>query len=187
MPTLAPPQSGKQPPPTPPPAPQAKAPELDVLGKFPAGSITPQEGLDQPTWIVRREILADLARELRDGPTRYDLLMGLCGVDFPDRDERFDVVYHLYSMPRNARLRLKVPLGESDPVLPSLIPLWKAANWNEREVYDMFGVRFEGHPDLRRILMPEDYQGHPQRRDFPVGGEPVLFTYNDATSPGWTR
>ena len=64
---------------------------------------------------------------------------------------------------------------------------WPTADHQEREVYDMFGVRFEGHPDLRRILMPEDYEGHPQRRDFPVGGEPVLFTYNDATSPGWTR
>ena len=66
-------------------------------------------------------------------------------------------------------------------------PDWPTADHQEREIYDMFGVRFEGHPDLRRILMPEDFEGFPQRRDYPIGGEPVLFTYNDATSPGWTR
>jgi NADH-quinone oxidoreductase subunit C/D len=142
------------------------APERAVLAKFPPGSITPQEGLDQQTWIVRREVLADLARELRDGATRYDLLMDLCGVDFPDRAERFDAVYHLYSMPRNARLRLKVPVAESDPVLPSLVPVWKGANWQEREAFDMFGLRFTGHPNLSRILCHEGFQGHPLRKDY---------------------
>jgi NADH-quinone oxidoreductase subunit C/D len=160
VPTLAPAQSDSQA------AAAAAAPELAALGKFPAGSITPQEGLDQPTWIVRREVLAGLARELRDGPTRYDLLMDLAGVDFPDREERFDAVYHLYSLPRNARLRLKVPVAESDPVLPSLVPVWKAANWNEREAYDMFGLRFTGHPNLCRILCHEGFQGHPLRKDY---------------------
>jgi NADH-quinone oxidoreductase subunit C len=76
-----------------------------------------------------------------------------------------------------------VPLDA--PVVPSVTPQWATANFQEREVYDMFGVLFEGHPDLRRILMPEDYEGFPQRRDFPVGGEPVLFTHNEPTQPGW--
>ncbi|HLE82891.1 MAG TPA: NADH-quinone oxidoreductase subunit C, partial [Thermoanaerobaculia bacterium] len=135
--------------------------------KYAEGSIVPQEGLDQQTWVVRREVLADLARDLRDGrETRFDLLLDLCGVDFPDREERFEAVYHLYSIPRNARLRLKVPLTEADPTLPSLIPVWKAADWFEREAYDMFGFGFEGHPNLRRLLTHEAFRGHPLRKDY---------------------
>jgi NADH-quinone oxidoreductase subunit C/D len=141
-----------------------------VRSKFPAGSITPvpaDAGLDQPTWIVEREVLADLARELRDNrETRFDLLMDVAGVDFPDRPERFEAVYHLYSVPRNARLRLKVPVAESDPVLPSLVPVWNAANWAEREVFDMFGLRFTGHPNLSRLLCHEAFQGHALRKDY---------------------
>jgi len=144
-----------------------------VRSKFPDGSIVPAPadprlgGADPPTWIVRREVLADLARELRDNrETRFDLLMDLAGVDFPDRPERFEAVYHLYSVPRNARLRLKVAVAESDPVLPSLNPVWKAANWAEREVYDMFGLRFTGHPNLSRLLCHEAFEGHPLRKDY---------------------
>ena len=85
------------------------------------------------------------------------------------------------------RLTVKLRVTTEEAEVESVTPDWPTANHQEREVYDMFGVRFEGHPDLRRILMPEDYEGYPQRRDFPVGGEPVLFTHNDATSPGWTR
>ena len=86
-----------------------------LLDRYPEGSIRPQEGLDQPTWVVKREILGDLARDLRDDPdSRYDLLLDLCGVDYPEREERFEVVYHLYSLPRGERLRLKVPVAEAD-------------------------------------------------------------------------
>ena len=149
-----------------------------VRSKFPAGSITPvpaDAGLDQPTWIVQREVLADLARELRDDrETRFDLLMDLAGVDFPDRPERFEAVYHLYSIPRNARLRLKVQVAESDPVLPSLVPVWNAANWAEREVFDMFGLRFTGHPNLSRILCHEAFQGHPLRKDYDAARRWIL-------------
>jgi NADH-quinone oxidoreductase subunit C/D len=149
-----------------------------VRSKFPAGSIAPvpaSAGLDQPTWIVRREVLVELARELRDNrETRFDLLMDLAGVDFPDRPERFDAVYHLYSVPRNARLRLKVEVAESDPVLPSLVPVWNAANWAEREVYDMFGLRFTGHPNLSRILCHEAFQGHPLRKDYDAARRWIL-------------
>ncbi len=138
-----------------------------LLDRYPEGSIAPQEGLDQPTWIVRREILQELARDLRDHPqTRFDLLLDLCGVDFPQREERFEAVYHLFSVPRRERLRLKVPVSEEDPVLPSLIDVWKAANWFEREAFDMFGLRFDGHPNLRRILTHEAFQGHPLRKDY---------------------
>lgn len=146
-----------------------------VRSRFPAGSITPAPvsaaggpgGLDQPTWIVDRGVLADLARELRDNQeTRFDLLMDVAGVDYPDRPARFEAVYHLYSVSRNARLRLKVPVAESDPVLPSLVPVWNAANWAEREVFDMFGLRFTGHPNLSRILCHEAFQGHPLRKDY---------------------
>jgi NADH-quinone oxidoreductase subunit C/D len=138
-----------------------------VAAKFPAGSITPQEGLDQTTWIVRRDVLLDLARELKSNPaTQYDMMLDLGGVDYPDRAERFEVVYHLLSLPRNARLRLKVPLREDDAVVPSLLPVWKAVDWFERELFDMFGIRVEGHPNLRRILCHEGFQGHPLRKDY---------------------
>src|ERR1019366_5411618 len=90
-------------------------------------------------------------------------------------------------MERVDRLTVKLRVPVAEPTVESVTPDWPTADHQEREIYDMFGVRFEGHPDLRRILMPEDYEGHPQRRDFPIGGEPVLFTHNDATSPGWTR
>ena len=146
-----------------------------LLDRYPQGSIRPQAGLDQPTWVVRREILADLARDLRDDPdSRYDLLLDLCGVDYPERDERFEAVYHLYSLPRGERLRLKVPVAESDPVLPSLIGVWKAADWFEREAWDMFGLTFEGHPNLRRILTHEAFRGHPLRKDYDAARRWIL-------------
>ncbi|TNF82121.1 MAG: NADH-quinone oxidoreductase subunit D [Acidobacteria bacterium] len=138
-----------------------------LLERYPEGSILPQEGLDQPAWVVRREILEDLARDLRDHPeTRFDLLLDLCGVDFPERSERFEAVYHLFSVTRKERLRLKVPVSEAEPVLPSLVDVWKGANWFEREAFDLFGLRFEGHPNLRRILTHEGFQGHPLRKDY---------------------
>jgi NADH-quinone oxidoreductase subunit C/D len=138
-----------------------------LLEVFPEGSVVSEEGLDQPTWIVRREVLRDLALALRDDPEAgFDLLLDLCGVDFPDRAERFEAVYHLRSLSRGERLRLKVPVSEKDPVLPSLVGVWKAADWFEREAYDMFGLRFDGHPNLRRILTHEAFQGHPLRKDY---------------------
>ena len=138
-----------------------------LLERFPAGAIVAEEGLDQPTWIVKREVLADLAQALRDDPeTRFDMLLDLCGVDYPDREERFEAVYHLYSMPRAERLRLKVRVAEGDPVLPSLVEVWKAADWFEREAYDMFGLRFEGHPNLRRLLTHDGFVGHALRKDY---------------------
>jgi NADH-quinone oxidoreductase subunit C/D len=139
-----------------------------VLDRFPAGAIEVEEGLDQPTWIVRdKAVLVDLARELRDDPaTRFDLILDLCGVDYPEREHRFEAVYHLYSIPRRERLRLKVPCREDELTLPTLIPVWKAVNWFEREAYEMFGFRFEGHPNLSRLLTHEAFQGYPLRKDY---------------------
>ena len=150
-----------------------------LLDRLPKGSVTPQEGLDQPTWIVAREHLLELCRDLRDNPkTRFDMLLDLCGVDFPDRSDedggRFEAVYHLYSMPRGERLRLKVPLTEADPVLPSLIPIWKAADWFEREAWDLFGFRFTGHPNLRRLLTHDGFQGHALRKDYDAARRWIL-------------
>jgi NADH-quinone oxidoreductase subunit C len=117
----------------------------------------------------------------------YRALMSVHGVDYYPEEPRLGVHYELLDMERVDRLtvKLRVPLAQAS--VESVTADWPTADHQEREVYDMFGVNFDGHPDLRRILMPEDYEGHPQRRDFPIGGEPVLFTYNDATSPGWTR
>lgn len=116
----------------------------------------------------------------------YGMLVSVHGVDYFPQEPRFGVLYELLSMAARDRVAVKVRVPEGVAV-PAVTPNWPAANYHEREVYDMFGVPFEGHPDLRRILMPEDYLGHPQRRDYPIGGEPVIFTHNDADTPGWFR
>ncbi|HEX4494786.1 MAG TPA: NADH-quinone oxidoreductase subunit D [Thermoanaerobaculia bacterium] len=166
MSTLAPPQ----------PKPSTATPELDaVRAKFPAGSVLPQEGLDQPVWIVSKDVLFDVARELKENPqTQFDMMLDLCGVDFPDREERFEAVYHLYSIQRGARLRLKVPMHEKDLALPSMTRLWQGLNWFEREAYEMFGFGFEGHPNLRRLLTHEAFQGHPLRKDYDAAKRWIL-------------
>jgi NADH-quinone oxidoreductase subunit C len=121
------------------------------------------------TVVVSREALLDAAKLLREEPElRFDFLSDLCGVDRRGRVERFEVVYHLYSITHNARLRLKVRLSEDDLSLPSVAEVWATANWHEREAFDMFGIEFTGHPDLRRILNPDDFEGFPFRKDFPI-------------------
>jgi NADH-quinone oxidoreductase subunit C len=117
----------------------------------------------------------------------YQMLMSVHGVDYYPEEPRLGVHYELLDMARVDRIAVKLRVPTDPPSVASVTPQWPTADHQEREIYDMFGVVFDGHPDLRRILMPEDYEGHPQRRDFPIGGEPVLFTHNDASSPGWTR
>jgi NADH-quinone oxidoreductase subunit C len=126
-----------------------------------------------------RETLAALREQ------GFGALMSVHGVDYFPDEPRLGVHYELLDMTALDRVtvRLRVPTGE--PRVPSVTPDWPTANHQEREVFDMFGVIFDGHPDPRRILMPEDYEGHPQRRDFPIGGEPILFTHNEATGPRW--
>ena len=126
------------------------------------------------TAVVTREAIVDALTFCRDDAAfRFDVLMDLTAVDYlkyPGREDgpRFDVVYHLYSMTHNHRLRLRVPVEQDDPVVPTATTLWPIANWLEREVWDMFGIRFAGHPDLRRLLMYEEFVGHPLRKDYPV-------------------
>jgi NADH-quinone oxidoreductase subunit C len=127
------------------------------------------------TVIVPAGRLLEVARLLRDSPEGlFDYCSDVTASDWPARPQRFDVVYCLYSTKRRQRVRMKVRAGEQDAV-PSVTGVWPAANWLEREVFDMFGVRFTGHPDLRRILMPDDWQGHPERKDYPLEGPGELL------------
>jgi NADH-quinone oxidoreductase subunit C len=114
----------------------------------------------------------------------YNFLASLHGVDYYPDEPRLGVLYELLNMQRVDRITVKARVPTTAPNVPSVMELYPGADFPEREVYDMFGVVFEGHADLRRILMPEDYEGHPQRRDFPTGGEPVLFTYNEQHNYG---
>jgi NADH-quinone oxidoreductase subunit C len=130
------------------------------------------------TMIVPVAKLLDAARCLRDTPeTAFDFCSDVTASDWPTRPQRFDVIYCLYSTRFRTRVRLKVRAAEHDPV-PSVSGIWPAANWLEREVYDLFGVNFTGHPDRRRILMPEDWQGFPQRKDYPLEGPGELLMEN---------
>ncbi|MDE3069357.1 MAG: NADH-quinone oxidoreductase subunit C [Acidobacteriota bacterium] len=114
----------------------------------------------------------------------YTFLASLHGLDYHPHEPRLGVQYELLDMKRRDRVTVALRVSTEAPEVDSVTPAWPAADHQEREVHDMFGVIFRGHPDLRRILMPEDYVGHPQRRDFPIGGEPVLFTYNDTDTLG---
>jgi NADH-quinone oxidoreductase subunit C len=127
---------------------------------------------DQVTVVVPAAKVAELLAFLRDDEvTAFDLLADQTAADWPDRPKRFDVVYHLYSIPKNHRLRLKAHVGEGES-MPSAVSIYKAANWHEREIFDLFGVVFDGHPDLRRILLPDEWRGHPLRKEFPLEGFP---------------
>src|SRR5690242_13452324 len=140
--------------------------------------------------MVKREFIVDVCRLMRDDPDlQYNFFSECLGVDYlshPQRypGSRFEVIYNLYSLVyekdgvqygKNRRVFLKVPVPADDPVVPSVVAAYPGAGFTEREIFDMFGVRFSGNPDLRRLLMPEDWVGHPQRKDYPLGGERVQF------------
>jgi NADH-quinone oxidoreductase subunit C len=135
------------------------------------------------TLHVRREKLRDLAQPLRDDQDlRFELLSSLSGVHYPmDAGRELHVVYELTSMTHNRRIRLEVAAPDDDPHVPSVVSVWPTADFQERETWDMFGVIFDGHPALTRIMMPDDWPGHPQRKDYPLGGIPV--EYKGATIP----
>ena len=144
------------------------------------------------TLTVKPDHVLGALRWLRDEPLqRYNFLASLHGADYLPAEPRFGVHYELLNMERVERFHLKALLadpGDSElPEIDSCVELFPTAELQERELYDMFGVRFRGHPDLRRLLMPEDYEGYPQRRDFPIGGEPILFTHNERDVPGWWK
>jgi NADH-quinone oxidoreductase subunit C len=155
---------------------------LNRLGeRFGAAIVETRDYRGDHTAILERAVLLDalvFAKTERD--LAFDVLMDLTAVDylrFPGREDgpRFEIVYHLYSLPFNHRLRLKVRVEEDDAVVPSAVSVWPIANWFEREVWDMFGIRFEGHPDLRRLLMYEEFEGHPLRKDYPINRRQPLI------------
>jgi NADH-quinone oxidoreductase subunit C len=135
------------------------------------------------TLHVAREHLLGLVKILRDDAyLRFELFSGVSGVHYPtDTDRELHAVYHLASLTHNRRIRLEVSAPDSDPHVPSVVSVYPSADWHERETFDMFGLIFDGHPHLTRILMPDDWPGHPQRKDYPLGGIPV--EYKGATIP----
>jgi NADH-quinone oxidoreductase subunit C len=156
---------------------------LEALGQTliasSGGAITAAElAFGELTLTAPRDRVVEALTLLRDhSASRCQQLIDLCGVDYPDRRQRFEVVYHLLSMVRNHRLRLKVPTDEDTPV-PSITGVYPVADWFEREAFDMYGIFFDGHPDLRRILTDYGFHGHPLRKDFPMTGY-VEVRYDD--------
>jgi NADH-quinone oxidoreductase subunit C len=142
------------------------------------------------TVVVAADHVVEVLRWLRDDPAqRYNFLASVHGSDYLPAEPRFGMHYELLNMQRVERLHVKALVSDPGdgelPEIDSCVSLFPTAELQERETYDMFGIEFRGHPDLRRLLMPEDYEGWPQRRDFPLGGEPVLFTHNEHTTPRW--
>jgi NADH-quinone oxidoreductase subunit C len=127
--------------------------------------------LGEFTLVIRKHRIRQVCTLLRD-ELGFDSLRDLCGADYYRPEERFEVIYNLYALARRFRLRLKVRVDEADLRVDSVSGVWSTANWHERETYDMFGIRFEGHPDLRRIYLPEEFAYHPLRKDFPLMGIP---------------
>jgi NADH-quinone oxidoreductase subunit C len=134
--------------------------------RFGAAILDALEDRKQPYLIVDSSQLPEIARYSRD-VEKFDLLEDYTAVDWPRREKRFDLIVILYSFPHNFRLRLKIPVSATEE-LPSLVEVWPVANWLEREIFDLFGIVFKGHPDLKRILLPEEWQGHPLRKDYDI-------------------
>ena len=187
-PAAKPPAAAHPPPaPAPPSGPTEPAPPADLavpgyIGSLQAaipGSVTHTSyWIGDWTIVVPAARILEIAKYLRTAPdAAFDLCSDVTATDWPPRAERFDVVYCLYSIRHRHRVRVKVRLADTQPIA-SVTPVWPSANWLEREVWDMFGISFAGHPDLRRILMPEDWQGHPQRKDYPLEGPGELLMEN---------
>jgi NADH-quinone oxidoreductase subunit C len=140
--------------------------------QFPGEVLSVSELRGQVSVVIKKDRVRDIARYLHDEPALlFDHLKDLCGVDYLGKKQpRFEVVYHLYSIRHRHLIRLKAQVPEEDCRIESVVPVWTGANWHERECYDMFGVVFDGHPDLRRVLLPEDWEGHPLRKDYPLRG-----------------
>ena len=144
-------------------------------------------GGDLQTFRVDRKVLVELARHLKDDPDLdFKLLLDVCGVDYPERAERFESVYHLASLTHGHRIRLKVPLPGDAPVVPSVYPVWKSADWFEREAFDLMGILFSGHPNLKRILCHPAFQGHALRKDYDPG-QRWLLREGEQDEPVWAR
>jgi NADH-quinone oxidoreductase subunit C len=155
------------------------APEIiDILGPLvPGAAFEPGRSIDFATIYVPGDRLVETCRALRDADAlKFTTIIEVTAADYFPREPRFEVVYHLLSIPRRQRVRLKVRVPDGGS-LPTVQGIWKGAGWPEREVWDMFGIVFEGHTDLRRLLMPEDWEGHPARKDYPVQIRKAAQTY----------
>jgi NADH-quinone oxidoreductase subunit C len=168
--------------------------EQRLATQFPGVAITrlTGEAIRDHVLIVPAANLVEVCTFLRDDPElQFAMLSWISGVDWLPRDPRFEVVYGLLSLERNARLTLKVMVPEEQAKVPTVTGVWSTANWHERETYDFYGIEFTGHPDLTRILLPEDWVGWPLRKDSPLGYEEVAFTHNTPDrklpSPSLTR
>jgi NADH-quinone oxidoreductase subunit C len=143
---------------------------------------------DEVTVVVDREELLTALAWLRDeSDLSLDFLSDLSATDWPEREPRFWIAYHLFSMRHGHRVRVKVGVPGEDAHLPSVVERYPTADWHEREVFDFFGVVFDGHPDLRRIIMPDDWEGHPLRKDHPLGGVPTRYKHGAFIPPADTR
>jgi NADH-quinone oxidoreductase subunit C len=151
---------------------QSSNPAVEVLRAWSANAIEEViEFRGETTLVVPRKVLVAVAERCKnDEKLQFNLLTDATCVDRFPLEPRFELQYHLVSIPKKNKLRLRVRVSGDDPVVDSLVPVWPGANWLEREIFDLMGIRFAGHPDLRRILLPEDWEGHPLRRDFPVEG-----------------
>lgn len=138
--------------------------------KFPDSVLDSHSFHGDETVIIKKEDIREVCRFLKSDPElSFDFLSDLCGVDYMGRKPRFEVVYHLFSLNKHHRIRLKAMVGEGEKI-DSVVGVWGTADWHEREAYDMYGIAFEGHPNLTRILMPENWDGHPLRKDYPLKG-----------------
>ncbi len=147
--------------------------ELKLNEKFPDSILEKIEFRDELTLIVDKNKIVEICQYLRDDPELlFDMLIDLCGVDRAKRNDRFEVLYNLLSLKNKFRLRLKVRIDEKDCKVDSITSIYPTANWHERETYDMFGIIFNNHPDLRRMYMPEEFEYYPLRKDFPLLGIP---------------
>jgi len=147
---------------------------LESLRAFrPDAILAAEESRGMPVIVVRKDHLVAVCEYLKNDPAMgFAMAIDITAVDFDRPEDRFEVVYHLYSLHRKAYVRLKVRVDESDLTVPTVTGVWASANWHERETFDMFGIRFTGHPDLRRMYMPEEFEYHPLRKDFPLMGIP---------------
>ena len=152
---------------------------LDAIkAQFPDDVLETHAFRGDETAVIRKEALLKASAFLRDG-LGFDFLMDLTAADYLPREPRFELVCHFYSSKHNYRLRLKCPVEGADPLVDSLTGVWAGANWFEREAYDMFGIKFRGHPDLRRILMYDGFEGHPLRKDYPLKKRQPRLAHRD--------
>jgi NADH-quinone oxidoreductase subunit C len=136
--------------------------------QFPEGILEVSAPLGDDTLLIRKQALGDLVDFLYQTPYEFTMLLDLTCVDYLGHIPRYQMVYHLFSLTHNRRLRIKADIEEPDLTIDSLTGVWRNANWLEREIFDMFGIRFSGHPDLRRLFMYEGFEGHPLRKDYPL-------------------